>query len=82
MNQTTKETNKNNVTKADTKKRANWYSHRGRLWGGGLYKLCKVDEDVKLPHIQIYNKDMNHNDKIYSTENIVNNIKTTLYHNK
>ena len=47
-----------------------------------MYKICKVDEEVKLPHIQIYNKDMSHNDKIYSTENIVNNIKTTLYGNK
>lgn len=50
-NQTTKEGNKNNVTKADTKKRANWYSHRGGLLGGGMYKICKVDEEVKLPHI-------------------------------
>ena len=45
-NQRTKEGNKNNVTKADTKKRENWYSHKGGRLGGGMYKICKVDEEV------------------------------------
>lgn len=40
-NQTMKEGNTNNVTKADTKKRANWYSHSGGLLGGVLYKYVK-----------------------------------------